>query len=213
MSSSVELYLSAGGNSFDLKLVSQGHARNPDFQKDKIHPYLKKALECKTHQAVLTFLNEFPKNIRCKLFYAYHPKYSDHSSSKQCTIEKIAEFVKLRMKEKSAFPNIVFDKIGKVLKYSFHYLNIGTKIPLLGTLPAIGKVMMDLAQVILGIVLPIICTIPAQFFKSENSLYILKRSIRHLGHGYVNIILGTLQAIPFLGSRFNFKTKVIPYYP
>lgn len=208
------LYLSSRGDSFNLKLRGNNNFRDVDFQTDNVHPYLKKAAECKTHQAVLEFLKGIKGDEQCELYHSHNPKYPSHSlnvgfgmvkgAAHKCPVEKMISFVELRIKEKNS-PHAFFDKIGKVLGRSFHYLSLGTSLPFLGIIPGAGRVIIGLGQIIGGFALAIIFAIPAYCFKSENAQIIVQRSVKHLGYGPLNIGIGILQGTPFLGTWIYFK--------
>jgi hypothetical protein len=105
---STVLCLSSRGGSFNLKLdVSRDkELRDVDFQTDNVHPYLKKAAECRTHQAVLEFLKGIEGDEQCKLFHFHNPKYPLHSQSigfgmyigcaHKCPVEEMISFVEQR---------------------------------------------------------------------------------------------------------------------
>lgn len=209
MNSQVVLYLSSKGDGFNLKIHDGGNFRDVNLQSDDIHPSLKKVSECKTHQAVLEFLKGIKGDEDCELYHDDNQKYPSHSlkigfgmvksPSHKCPVEKMISFVELRIKEKKS-PHAFFDKIGKILGRSFHYLSIGTALPFLGIIPGAARICIGLSQIVGGIVLSIIFAIPAYGFQSENAQIIFQRSVKHITYGPLNIVIGALQGTPFLGT-------------
>ena len=55
------------------------------------------------------------------------------------------------------------------------------------------------------VLLSIIFAIPARYYESENAQIIVKRSIKHLGYGPINIAIGILKGIPILGTCIYFN--------
>lgn len=199
----VTLYLSKGGESFTLSTENT----------DTIHPYLRKALECKTHQAALKFLQGLYGDEACETYHIHNPKYPKHSTNigfglvkgraHVCSVDAMITFVKQRIMEKQS-PHAIFDKFGKIYGHAIEYLSIATIVPILGAIPGALRVCIGIAQIAGGIALAIIFAIPS--LCSVNAHIIVRRAINHVGYGQINILVGTLQGIPALGTWIYFRT-------
>lgn len=201
MGSSVVLYLSSSGNTFT-------HYEGADT-----HPCVKKASECKTHQAVLEFVQGLKGDENCQLYHDHNPKYRAHSSIKgrvhQCPREKMISFVELRIKEKNS-PHGTFDKIGTALGRTFHYLTMASVVPVVGIIPGAIRMGIGAVQTVGGIALATIFAIPAYGFESEYAQIIVKRSLKHVAWGPTNIIIGAAQGTPLLGTWLYIETHSKP---
>lgn len=211
------LCLSSGGDSFSLKLSDNHVFREVNFQTDDVHPYLERATECKTHQAVLEFLNGLTGDEQCIYTHEHKRKYPSHFinigfgltkvPTHGCSPQKMIKFIKLRIKEKNSLHRY-FDKIGKVIGRTFDYLAMGTAVPIFGIIPGAVRVIIGAGQIIVGLALSIIFAMPAYCFLSENAQIIVQRSIKHVGYGPLNICIGILLGIPVIGTLCYMTSRV-----
>ncbi len=166
MGNQVTLYLSAGGDHFKLRMDIKEKFREVNIKTDPIHPYLKKAVACKSYEEVLAFLEGVEKvncktynfviefflrifgyrqDLNCSFYHEHHPRYPMHSLNIGFGLVKgvahqcpVAEMIKfVKMRIKERnTPHAFFDKIEKAITASALCLHTHSCTPL----PIIGAI-------------------------------------------------------------------------
>lgn len=207
------LYLSSNGDSFTLYSNS---SKIPLSNEHKL--LLQTALTCKSHQAVLEFLEKFKVkkeeewgislNHFTHLHYPKHRPQSDFgvfkSNSHTCSVEEMEEFIQLRMKDKSS-PHLYFDKIEKSIDRTIKHLSHQATRPITGFSSSLLMVSIGSLQTTTSLALMILFGLPAHCFKSHQSQIIVERSVTNLGSGLFHMTLGALQANPVMSKWIHFK--------
>ena len=97
-------------------------------------------------------------------------------------------------------PENIATKIDHFFNETERALSIGAAIPVIGTVAGLSKVLIGVAQVIVGIVGGIF-TLPARFMDNSK---LNDHFWTHAKHGIGNIVAGTLEAIPLVGTGMIF---------
>ncbi len=204
----VILNVSEDGSSLTRGVVEGGDPSKKDHQS------LKEISGIKTHELMLQFLEKYQADIAFRgSVMLYHkncsdPNFPGHSDCPsmnflatplkgtyhQDTVESLIDYVKSRFKEKSLVL-YYYNKYEKSLDKTYAVLTYYSKIPLIGILPSSTRALLGLVQTMAGFSFFLISSLFAPF--SNNAYAALKKSLRQIGLGPLNIVSGLCNIIFF----------------
>lgn len=235
-----QLYLSPNGDFF--RVAEQAIGQRPkgvDLNSDQIPSDLKKAASCKTHDAVLLFLQSLtPETSKNYEFLHYNnSKHSNHNDpflckiptgipgfnivkgpqdSHECPPKKMIDFVQKQITERNLLLNSrllrSFIKIQNILNHSLRQLNQWAIYPIIGIIPGVLIFGIGACETVAALAMTLFSAIPAAFHNKEAEA-LAKRSFKHISTGVLNIVRGALLGgLPLIGNAIVIASEPTETY-